>query len=394
MNTSGQGCHRLRGALVGFGYIMENGHAAAYRQLAATRGDVEIVAIADICQARRERALEVFPNARIYDNHRSLLDAEVAKLDFVDVATPPCDHAMVALDALDAGLHVLCEKPLAWSTEQAASMLRRAVKNGRVVFPCHNYKHAPVVKAVRKVIAAGDIGEPHLVTLQTFRHTHACGVAEWRPNWRRERRFSGGGIAMDHGSHTFYLAFEWMGSYPTSITAHAMPIGPADTEDEFSATLRFPNGIASAHLSWTAGVRKVLYTIHGDRGAIRIEDDRIEIARLRRNAILPSRTEWDFENTEMSSDWMDSSHVGWFGSLFAQFKNAIERSDCVGVEALEAFRCVQLIQMGYLSASKDSRRVPVLGPAVLAELDGVPKHPVADAFGTAPLTAKIKPYHD
>lgn len=367
----------LRGALVGFGFIMENGHAAAYRQRALMKGDVQIVAIADICAARRQRAKEVFPSARIYDDHQTLLEREAGNLDFVDVATPPCDHAAVAMDALGVGLHVLCEKPLARSTEEAAAMLKQAVKSKRVLFPCHNYKHAPVVKAVRKIIASGDIGEPHLVTLQTFRNTHARGVAEWRPDWRRERHFSGGGIAMDHGSHTFYLAFEWMGSYPTSITANMLQSSSADTEEEFICTLRFPNGMATAHLSWTAGVRKVLYTIHGDRGAIRVEDDRIEIARLHKNALRSYCAEWDFENAESLSDWMDSSHVGWFNSLFDQFKNAIECKTFVGVEAVESFRCVQLIQMGYRSANEDSRRVTLNKSAALADFDGLPLPQIA-----------------
>lgn len=345
---------------------MENGHAAAYGRRSAAIRDVEIVAIADVCAARRRRAREVYPGARIYDDHRDLLAGEKANLDFVDIATPPCDHAAVALDALGAGLHVLCEKPLARSTEQAAAMLRQAVSSGRVLFPCHNYKHAPVVKAVRKLIGSGEIGQPHLVTMQTFRNTHARGVADWRPDWRRERRLSGGGIAMDHGSHTFYLAFEWMGTYPTSITAHTLPARGTDTEEEYSCTLRFPNGLVNAHLSWTAGVRKVLYTIHGDRGAIRVEDDRIEIARQHGNALRSYGAEWSFDNVETPSDWMDSSHVGWFNSLFDQFKNAIERGDHVGVETLEAFRCVQLIQMGYVSANEDSRRVVLHEPTAIA----------------------------
>ena len=91
-----------------------------------------------------------------------------------------------------------------------------------MIYPCHNYKHAPVIKAVRGVIEAGRIGKVHLVTLQTFRNTHAKGVTGWRTDWRRERRYSGGGIAMDHGSHTFYLAFEWLRAYPTAITARAV----------------------------------------------------------------------------------------------------------------------------------------------------------------------------
>jgi predicted dehydrogenase len=363
---------------------MEEGHAAAYRQRTANSGDVQIVAIADICAARRRRAREVFPSARIYDDHRALLELESGNLDFVDVATPPCDHAAVALDALNSGLHVLCEKPLARSTEEASLMLKQAVKSKHVLFPCHNYKHAPVVKAVRKILASGDIGEPHLVTLQTFRNTHARGVAEWRPDWRRERHFSGGGIAMDHGSHTFYLAFEWMGSYPTSITAHTTMSGGADTEEEFSCTLRFPSGLATAHLSWTAGVRKVLYTIHGDRGAIRVEDDHIEIARQRTNALRSYCAEWDFENIETPSDWMDSSHVGWFNSLFDQFKIAMERNDFVGIEALEAFRCLQLIQMGYVSANEDSRRVTLHEPSTFANFDGLAPRYFAGASGVAP----------
>jgi predicted dehydrogenase len=113
-------------------------------------------------------------------------------------------------------------------------------------------------------------------------------------------------------------------------------------------------------------VRKVLYTIHGDRGAIRVEDDRIEIARQHGNAQRSYGAEWSFDHVETPSDWMDSSHVGWFNSLFDQFKGAIERGDHVGVEILEAFRCVQLIQLGYVSANDDSRRGALHEPTAIA----------------------------
>ncbi len=270
----------LRGAIIGYGFIMEKGHAAGYAQRAREGRDVEIVAVADVSEKRRAVAKAHIPGVRVYEDHAALLAAEQGKLDFVDIAVPPADHAPVAHAALDRGLHVLCEKPLATSIDEARSMLRHAVEAGRVLYPCHNYKHAPVIKTVRSALEAGKIGKVHLVTLQTFRNTHARGVSEWRPNWRRERKYSGGGIAMDHGSHTFYLAFEWLKSYPTSISARATAMAPFDTEDDFSCSLKFPTGVASAHLSWTAGVRKVIYTIHGDRGAIRVEDDAIEIASL------------------------------------------------------------------------------------------------------------------
>ncbi|HXU02257.1 MAG TPA: Gfo/Idh/MocA family oxidoreductase [Polyangia bacterium] len=361
---------KLRGAVVGYGFIMDKGHAAGYRQ----RGDVEIVAIADIAADRRAAAAAAWPEARIYADHTSLFEAEASRLDFVDIATPPSDHAAVTHAALDAGVHVLCEKPLAATVDEARAMLRHATRAQRVIYPCHNYKHAPVIKAVRGVIDAGRIGKVHLVTLQTFRDTHAKGVPGWRTDWRRERRYSGGGIAMDHGSHTFYLAFEWLRSYPTAITARAVTMGPFDTEDDFSCSLRFPTGVASAHLSWNAGVRKVMYTLHGERGAIRVEDDDIEVAVRERTpgaqgglaGETGATTSWRFEREAISSDWMDSSHVTWFNSLFDDFKGAIDRSEFVGREAEEAFLCVQLISTAYASARDGSKELPLGGLAALA----------------------------
>jgi predicted dehydrogenase len=355
---------KLRGALIGYGFIMEKGHAAGYQLRGGAAGDVEIVAIADISPAQRAVAQAAWPNARLYDDARALLAAEADKIDFVDIATPPSEHAGIALEALSVGLHVLCEKPLAASIDEARSMLRQAVKSERVIFPCHNYKHAPVIKTVRGILKTGRIGKVHLVTLQTFRNTHAKGVTGWRTDWRRERRFSGGGIAMDHGSHTFYLAFEWLASYPTGITARAATLGPFDTEDDFACSLRFPTGTASAHLSWNAGVRKVLYTLHGEHGAIRVEDDDVELAVQERAP--GGATTWTFERQAISSDWMDSSHVTWFNSLFDDFKAAIARREFVGREAEEAFLCVQLISTAYASARDGSRELPLPGLAALA----------------------------
>jgi predicted dehydrogenase len=136
---------RLRGALIGYGFIGAQGHVPAYAQ----RKDVEIVAVADVCAARRAIVGEGLPGAAVYDSADALFAAEAGRLDFVDVATPPCDHAAIARRALDLGLHVLCEKPLATTPAEARQMLDQARRARRTLFPSHNYKHAPVVKAVR-----------------------------------------------------------------------------------------------------------------------------------------------------------------------------------------------------------------------------------------------------
>src|SRR5262249_43041391 len=154
-------------------FIGEKGHLPAYLRPEEGRADFGIDAVADVCEARRELARRLLPEARIYEDARSLLDAEADRLDFVDIATPPCDHAAIAHAALGRGLHVLCEKPLATSAYDAQSMLDHAQQAKRVIYPGHNYKHAPVVRKVREVLDSGRLGSVHLVTLDTFRTTHA-----------------------------------------------------------------------------------------------------------------------------------------------------------------------------------------------------------------------------
>jgi predicted dehydrogenase len=342
----------LRGALVGYGFIAENGHLPAYRAAKRAGLPLEIIALAETCAERRELARRDFPTLRVYESYQKLLDNEHDSLDFVDVTTPPYVHAEVVHAAIDRGLHALCEKPMATSYADAASMVAPARRDERVLFPCHNYKHAPVVRAVREALDADVIGDVHLVTLQTFRNTHARGVREWRPDWRRERRYSGGGIGMDHGAHTFYLAFDWLRGYPTAITAKATTLGDWDTEDNLSCTITFPRGVANAHLSWTAGVRRVIYTLHGSLGAVRVEDDDVEVSVADR---LPDgRVVWASERKQIASDWMDASHVAWFATMLADFVRAIERRDYVSKETIDGLRSIELIEAAYASAARRS----------------------------------------
>jgi predicted dehydrogenase len=355
---------KLRGAVIGYGFISGKGHIPAYLQRAQKANDVEIVAVADICEARRNQAQEALPKARVYADYKALLDKEAGNLDFVDISTPPCDHAAIAHASFDKGLHVLCEKPLTTTLEEAASLLKHAREAKRVLFPCHNYKHAPVVQTIRDIIASGRIGKVRSLTLNTYRNTHAKGVTEWKTNWRREKKYSGGGIAMDHGSHTFYLTFDWLGSYPTAVTAKMSNLEPGkwDTEDGFTAMLTFPNGTAHAHLTWTAGVRKVIYTVQGDRGAITVDDDDLQLAVMKTTDgpdVAQGAVTWEVEKKSIASNWMDASHVSWFNSLFDQFKTAIQKGEYVGKEAQEAYLCIQLITTAYKSAQEGCRELPL-----------------------------------
>jgi predicted dehydrogenase len=284
-----------------------------------------------------------------------MLEREASNLDFVDICTPPCWHGEIALAALNQGLHVLCEKPLTTSTAEATALIQKAIQSERVVFPCHNYKHAPVVQTIRDIIQSGEIGRVRSVTLNTFRNTHAKGVDEWKKHWRREKKYSGGGIAMDHGSHTFYLAFDWMGAYPTAITAKMSNLMPHlyDTEDNLTAVLTFPEGLVHAHLSWTAGVRKVIYTIQGESGAITVDDDELQLALIQKTDspdVAQGAVSWKVQKKSIVSNWMDASHVQWFDAMFQQFKTAIQRNDYVSKDTYDSFFCIEAITAAYRSA--------------------------------------------
>ncbi len=352
----------LRGALLGYGFIGASGHVPAYLKRRQIEADVEIVAIADICEGRRNLVHSALPNARVYRDISELLKSEKA-LDFIDIATPPCDHATIAHAALDQGLHVLCEKPLTTCSQNAIDLYRHAKRAKRTLFPCHNYKMAPVIKAISETIESGKIGKVRSVTLNTFRNTHAKGVAEFNPHWRRERAISGGGIAMDHASHSFYLLFDWLKSYPTAITAQRTTLDSQyDTEDNFAAVLTFPTGTALVQLSWTAGVRKVIYSIQGERGAVTVNDDALEIALQEKTKgpdVAQGAVQWNVMNHQIASHWMDASHAGWFNPTFDRFKTAIHEQNYTPQDLYEACLCIQLIEAAYESASQSSREIQI-----------------------------------
>jgi predicted dehydrogenase len=351
----------LRVAIVGFGFIAEKGHLPAYLASMRNGGAFKLVAVADVCAARRALVRRLVPEARVYPDHEALFANEVGRIHVVDIATPPSEHATVASAAIERDLDVLCENPLTTSAEDARDLVDRARTRGRVVYPCHDHAHAPIVRSVRRVIDSGSIGDVRLVTLQAFRPSHDRGVSEWLPDWRRMRAVSGGGIAMDHGSHAFYLAFDWMDAYPLAIGASVSTIDPSwDTEDNLSCTMRFPNGrMASAHLTWSGGMQRMLYTVHGSRGAIRVEDDDIEVIHKKQHG--EGEVAWETEAACVASSWMDPSHRSWFESVLAELEIAILRRDLASTRIDDALRCIEVIDASYRSARNGGHEISLRG---------------------------------
>ena len=129
----GEAAPVLRGGFIGFGNVAANGHMPGWR----SRDDVRIVAATDAAASRREAFLDACPDGRWFETVDDLLLRE--RLDFVDVCAPPGSHAEIIGRALDAGLHVLSEKPLVTRVDDAARLKSAAARAGRVLHTVHNW---------------------------------------------------------------------------------------------------------------------------------------------------------------------------------------------------------------------------------------------------------------
>src|SRR5213079_1318373 len=203
----------LRGAIVGVGNIALQGHVPAWRR----RRDVEIVAGTDARPAQRTALRTHLPRARWYDSADALFAD--ARLDFVDIATPPSSHALLIRGALDRGLHVLCEKPLVHPLDDLGSLRALAEARGRVLHTVHNWHHAPIVRRTAELVRDGAVGRVTHVTWHTLRVRPAATRDGQSTNWRLDPSVAGGGILTDHGWHVFYVVPRWIGARPVAICA-------------------------------------------------------------------------------------------------------------------------------------------------------------------------------
>ena len=203
----------LRGAFIGFGNVAAKGHLPGWQ----SRDDVRIVAATDAVSARREAFLEACRDGQWYDNVGDLLAGET--LDFVDICAPPGSHATLIKRALDAGLHVLCEKPLVTQAADAEIVAAAAANAGRIVHTVHNWLKAPICLKISALIAEGAIGAVRSVSWRTLRTQPAvASTSDGGNNWRVDPAMAGGGILFDHGWHALYCIAHWAGA-PLGVAA-------------------------------------------------------------------------------------------------------------------------------------------------------------------------------
>jgi predicted dehydrogenase len=328
----------MRGIIVGFGTIA-TGHALGYAQ----SDGIEITAVVDPSPDRCAVAERDF-GLRGYSTIADMLRQESP--DFLDICAPPHVHLSYACAGLSSGLHVLCEKPVFPVTSGTDfDRLRTVIGASRTAFyPAHNYKFAPILAAMRRISQSDGFGDVLGARFRTLRSGHAVGVPEWKPDWRRDRRIAGGGILMDHGPHSIYLAVLLTRSTPRMVSCISGRMSAdhyADTEDTVLLRILGEGDVRiDLDLSWAAGCRNSFYSLTGSQGTVIVENDHITYS-------LHGQVSAD----TLRSNFDDPSHREWFRAMFLDFRRVVEEPERQWPLVAEAWMTSSVIAAAYRSAA-------------------------------------------
>ena len=251
---------KIRCAIIGYGTTYNWGwmHARWIKGV----DDFSLVAICDKNPACAEKAKNDFPKVDTYTDMHEMLDRD--DIDMVSVVTPHNTHAPIVVECLNAGKHVVVEKPMCVSIAEATEMVETAKKVDRTLAVFHNRRHDGNVRAIKEVIEQGKIGDVFHIELS------ACGYGRPSNSWRSRKEISGGAL-YDWGSHAMDWVLHMIQSKMVQVTGffHKLVWHDVSNEDQTIAIILFENGaVADIMQSSTAYIGKPLWYILGKKGAI------------------------------------------------------------------------------------------------------------------------------
>lgn len=283
---------KLKIAIIGCGGINKAAHYPGYELI----DNAEIVACCDILPDRVEEYAKE-RNIPFYCTDYK----EILKLDYVDavdICTPNYLHSIIAVDALNAGKHVFCEKPDAVSVEETEKMKAAAEKNGKVLMVMRNNRWRATAQFLKQYIESGKMGDVYAARCGWVRRRGIPG----RGGWFTTKAQSGGGPLIDLGVHMIDLTMYLMGN-PTPVSvvgctynkfANAEEIsdsknsdfgdsvsgGTFDVEDLAMGFIRFDNGAClQIEFSWASNVEKenTFVELRGTKSGATIDDCGVKI---------------------------------------------------------------------------------------------------------------------
>ncbi|MFA9477846.1 Gfo/Idh/MocA family protein [Phycisphaerales bacterium AB-hyl4] len=222
------------GKAIGYGLI----GAGSFGQFACTKYQ-ELDAVRPIALADENREAADRAAASLGIEASESVDALLARddIDLVHIATPPFTHRELVTRALEAGKHVLCEKPLATSLADAEMMIDLAESKGRILSVNLIMRYDPLCETMKRIIESKLLGEP----VHGFFENYAKDEPLPPEHWFWKQNLSGG-IFIEHGVHFFDL-FQWWLGEPEIVAAQQIKRGGADLIEQVQATARYGEGV-------------------------------------------------------------------------------------------------------------------------------------------------------
>jgi len=336
----------MRLAVVG---VMGKGRQHA-RQVGQLQG-ARLCAVAD----RNPDAAEIARELKVpfFADIESLIRSGAA--DAIICAVPHPVHRQVEVPCLEAGLHVLSEKPLAATPSDAKAIVDAARRTGRVLGMMFQYRQRPAVKKAKELLDAGAIGPWYYAVMHhAINRTQAYYDARpWRGTWEGE----GGGVLVNQAPHPVETLMHLLGAFPRRVVAmnnrlrHRM-----QTEDIATAILEFDGGAQAALHADTIGLPpSEWWAIWGDRGNLRMEDRQVVLRQI--DPDVPGAIASGHATTEpvpvevtqrvFDETGPDSKHLG----MMQDFVDAVCQGRQPMVGGPWALKCVELHAALILSAA-------------------------------------------
>ena len=194
----------LRIGIIGCGGIANGKHMPALKK----QKDVQMVAFCDIIEERAVKAAKDYgtPDAKTYTDYKKLLEDKT--IDVVHVCTPNKEHSFITIDALEAGKHVMCEKPMAKTYAEAKAMLDAAKRTGKKLTIGYQNRHTPQALYVKQACDEGVLGDIYYANAIALRRR---AVPTWGVFLNEDEQ--GGGPLIDIGTHALDLTLWCMNNY-------------------------------------------------------------------------------------------------------------------------------------------------------------------------------------
>jgi predicted dehydrogenase len=218
--------------------------------------EAELVAVCDLEPERLDRIGRRYPGVRRTTSYAELL--EDPTIEGIAIATTVSTHFALAEAALEAGKHVLVEKPMATSSEEALELIALAEERGLVLMPGHTFLYSPPVQAVRDLIQSGELGDIYFIS------SSRVNLGLHQPDVS---------VVWDLGPHDFSILRYCLDEQPSSVSATSRSCVIPNVPDVAFINLCFPSGaIANVHLAWLAPT-KLRHTVVVGSQKMAVYDD-------------------------------------------------------------------------------------------------------------------------